>query len=534
MRAPGDRTPPSRHLGNGIRRPGRVSDDDVAGPAPSAAPSGPPSRRRARARRRRGPPPRRVPARPFGRQGHRPPGRARACGRDARRRRPPAPRTRCTAPGQPATGRARPRCRRGRRQWPGEQRDARRPRAFLGAHPGVVHRGVRRADAGPGGGMVRDPGGRARARGGSDGFRQDPRRLSVGPRPADVRASTREPGAALPGAVRVAAEGPRRRRRAQPALAAGRDPAGGGLPVPEVVVGVRTGDTPPGERRAFGSRPPDVLITTPESLYLVLTSAARAGLSGIRTVILDEIHAVAGTKRGAHLALSLERLDALLEGGPGPAQRIGLSATVRPVESVAGCLSGARPAHDGGRTVTVVQPPVTKQVEVQVVVPVPDLTDLTPPAAPSDAAPDAAPRPSIWPHVEERVVDLVAAHRSTLVFTNSRRGAERLTARMNEVWAARQGAGVPDPGTLWAAQVTAQSGTAVGIDTRDASGILARAHHGSMSRAERTRTETELKSGHLPAVVATSSLELGIDMGAVDLVVQVGAPPSVASGLDHQ
>ena len=317
-----------------------------------------------------------------------------------------------------------------------------------------------------------------------------------------------------------------------------------GLPVPEVVVGVRTGDTPPGERRAFGTRPPDVLITTPESLYLVLTSAARAGLSGVRTVILDEIHAVAGTKRGAHLALSLERLDTLLEGGPGPAQRIGLSATVRPVENVARFLSGARPANDGGRTVTVVQPPVAKQVEIQVVVPVPDLTDLTPPAAPSDAAPDAVPgtgpdavpavpRPSIWPHVEERVVDLVAAHRSTLVFTNSRRGAERLTARMNEVWAARHGAGVPDPGTLWAAQVTAQSGTAVGIDTRDASGILARAHHGSMSRAERTRTETELKSGHLPAVVATSSLELGIDMGAVDLVVQVGTPPSVASGLQR-
>ena len=133
-----------------------------------------------------------------------------------------------------------------------------------------------------------------------------------------------------------------------------------------------------------------------------------------------------------HLALSLERLDALLEGGPGPAQRIGLSATVRPVENVAGFLSGARPAHDGGRTVTVVQPPVAKQVEVQVVVPVPDLTDLTPPAAAPGAAPRAAPgavpRPSIWPHVEERVVDLVAAHRSTLVFTNSRRGAERLTA----------------------------------------------------------------------------------------------------------
>lgn len=308
-----------------------------------------------------------------------------------------------------------------------------------------------------------------------------------------------------------------------------------GLPVPDVAVGVRTGDTPANERRAFGRTPPDVLITTPESLYLVLTSAARAGLAGVETVILDEIHAVAGTKRGAHLALSLERLDALLEAsGRPPAQRVGLSATVRPVQEVARFLSGARTPADGGRTVTVVQPPVAKQVEVQVVVPVPDLTDIEPmsPEAGEEAPTRAASR-SIWPHVEERVVDLVAAHRSTLVFANSRRGAERLTARMNEVWAQRQGADVPDPGGLWAAQVTAQSGTAVGIDTRDASTVLARAHHGSMSRTERTRTETELKSGLLPAVVATSSLELGIDMGAVDLVVQVGAPPSVASGLQR-
>src|SRR5690606_10974365 len=156
----------------------------------------------------------------------------------------------------------------------------------------------------------------------------------------------------------------------------------------------------------------------------VLTSSARAGLTGVRTVIVDEIHAVAGTKRGAHLAVSLERLDALLEHHGGPAQRIGLSATVRPVEAVAEFLAGARPPAEGGRRVTVVQPPATKRIEVDVVVPVPDLADLgSAPGAeepPADDAPAAArTRPSIWPHVEERVVDLVARHRSTLVFTNS-------------------------------------------------------------------------------------------------------------------
>ncbi|MBO0925753.1 DEAD/DEAH box helicase [Cellulomonas sp. zg-ZUI199] len=341
-----------------------------------------------------------------------------------------------------------------------------------------------------------------------------------------------------------------------------------GTTLPEVTVGIRTGDTPPAERRAFATAPPDVLITTPESLYLVLTSGARRGLAGVRTVIVDEIHAVAGTKRGAHLAVSLERLDALLEaeGGPGPAQRVGLSATVRPVDAVASFLGGARTPADGGRSVVVVQPPSQKVIEVDVVVPVPDLGDLAAAGRPGAAgtapgsvgryggpgidpdlagfgapAPGAAattvegerPRASIWPHVEERVVDLVAAHRSTLVFANSRRGAERLTARINEVWAERHGADVPDPGSVRAAAVPGQSGTAAGVDTRDAATIVARAHHGSMSRAERTRTETELKAGRLPAVVATSSLELGIDMGALDLVVQVGAPPSVASGLQR-
>ncbi|AEI12551.1 ATP-dependent helicase [Cellulomonas gilvus] len=315
-----------------------------------------------------------------------------------------------------------------------------------------------------------------------------------------------------------------------------------GRTLPDVRVGIRTGDTPPAERRSFATTPPDILITTPESLYLVLTSGARAGLAGVRTVVLDEIHAVAGTKRGAHLALSLERLDALLEAGPGPAQRIGLSATVRPVDAVASFLAGARPPAEGGRDTVVVQPPSTKEIRVDVVVPVPDLTDLAGVVAAADpvSEPDltgaaAAParRASVWPHVEERVVDLVAAHRSTLVFTNSRRGAERLTSRINEVWAGRQGLDVPDVGAAQPALAPGQSGAAAGIDTREASAILARAHHGSMSRAERTRTESELKAGDLPAVVATSSLELGIDMGAVDLVVQVGAPPSVASGLQR-
>ncbi|MCL2092047.1 MAG: DEAD/DEAH box helicase [Micrococcales bacterium] len=344
-----------------------------------------------------------------------------------------------------------------------------------------------------------------------------------------------------------------------------------GTSLTDVTVSIRTGDTPPAQRRAFATRPSDVLITTPESLFLVLTSAARAGLSGVRTVIVDEIHALAGTKRGAHLAVSLERLDALLdgEGGPGPAQRVGLSATVRPVDTVARFLSGSRTPPDGGRSVTVVAPPATKQIEVRVAVAVPDLSDLTTaPGTDLVAGSDPGPAPvsarllpvslrtpensstpssmlqpaaensavrssSVWPHVHERVVDLVAAHRSTLVFTNSRRAAERLTSRINEIWAVRQGAAVPDPGVAQPAAEPSASGTSAGVDTRDARTVLARAHHGSMSRAERTRTESELKAGLLPAVVATSSLELGIDMGAVDLVVQVGAPPSVAGGLQR-
>jgi ATP-dependent Lhr-like helicase len=292
-----------------------------------------------------------------------------------------------------------------------------------------------------------------------------------------------------------------------------------GEPEPQVLVGVRSGDTTAAERRAFPRTPPDVLITTPESLFLLLTSRAREVLAGVQTVIVDEVHAVAGTKRGAHLALSLERLDAMLDQ---PAQRIGLSATVRPVEEVARFLAGGRP-------VTLVQPPSAKEVDLRVIVPVPDLGELGQPSGDlTGSAAGEPPRTSIWPHVEERVVDLIAAHRSTLVFANSRRLAERLTARLNEVWAERLELDLPAAGSVVPAQLMAQAGASAGAPP-----ILARAHHGSVSKEQRALIEEDLKAGRLPAVVATSSLELGIDMGAVDLVIQVESPPSVASGLQR-
>ncbi len=287
-----------------------------------------------------------------------------------------------------------------------------------------------------------------------------------------------------------------------------------GLPEPEVQVGIRSGDTPAADRRRFATHPPDILITTPESLFLLLTSAARDALRGIDTVILDEVHAVAGTKRGAHLALSLERLDELLER---PARRIGLSATVRPVEEVARYLSPRRGA-------AIVQPGGDKRFDLSVVVPVPDLADL--PAAPAEES-DPQRQSSIWPHVEERIVDLVQAHRSTIVFANSRRLAERLCHRLNEI-AYERATGAPLPEAHSPAELMGGSGAAAGAPP-----LLARAHHGSVSKEQRALVEEELKAGRLPAVVATSSLELGIDMGAVDLVVQVESPPSVASGLQR-
>ncbi|MGH8824508.1 MAG: ATP-dependent helicase [Jiangellaceae bacterium] len=290
-----------------------------------------------------------------------------------------------------------------------------------------------------------------------------------------------------------------------------------GIPEPDLTVGIRSGDTPADERRRFQRTPPDVLITTPESLFLILTSQARESLRGVETVIVDEVHAVAGTKRGAHLALSLERLDALL---PKPAQRVGLSATVRPIDEVARFLGGAQP-------VQVVDPGSAKEWDLRVVVPVEDLGEL----GGHDTGPDSSPeqRSSIWPHVEERVLDLVEEHRSTIVFANSRRLAERLTARLNEISDERAtGEALPAPGELRPSEIMAQAGATRGINA-----TVARAHHGSVSKEQRAVIEDDLKTGRLPAVVATSSLELGIDMGAVDLVVQVESPPSVASGLQR-
>jgi ATP-dependent helicase Lhr and Lhr-like helicase len=281
------------------------------------------------------------------------------------------------------------------------------------------------------------------------------------------------------------------------------------LPAPDITVGLRSGDTSPARRRQLISTPPDVLITTPESLFLMLTSAARQTLAGVETVIVDEVHAIAGTKRGAHLALSLERLDDLLQA---PAQRIGLSATVRPPEEVARFLSGASPT-------TIVAPPAAKTFELTVQVPVPDMANLA--------------NNSIWPDVEARLVDLVETHNSTIVFANSRRLAERLTARLNEIHAERSGGGGPSSYSNPKVAGGAPAHLLGSSQTYGAPTILARAHHGSVSKEQRAIVEEDLKSGRLKAVVATSSLELGIDMGAVDLVIQVEAPPSVASGLQR-
>ncbi|UNS99358.1 DEAD/DEAH box helicase [Streptomyces tubbatahanensis] len=295
-----------------------------------------------------------------------------------------------------------------------------------------------------------------------------------------------------------------------------------GLPEPEITVGIRSGDTPPAERRSIARRPPDILITTPESLFLMLTSGAREALTGVETVIVDEVHAVAGTKRGAHLALSLERLDHLLER---PARRIGLSATVRPVDEVARFLSPRRNA-------AVVQPPSGKEFELSVVVPVEDMGELgsspaQDAAGPGGAGPDGGSKPSIWPSVEERITDLIQEHRSTIVFANSRRLAERLCNRLNEI-AYERATGEPMPQDHSPAELMGNAGAVTGAPP-----LLARAHHGSVSKEQRAQVEEDLKAGRLPAVVATSSLELGIDMGAVDLVIQVESPPSVASGLQR-
>jgi ATP-dependent Lhr-like helicase len=326
-----------------------------------------------------------------------------------------------------------------------------------------------------------------------------------------------------------------------------------GIALPDVTVGVRSGDTPSNERRRLVQDPPDILITTPESLYLMLTSQAGETLRGVHTVIIDEVHAVAATKRGAHLAVSLERLDAMLER---PAQRIGLSATVRPIDEVARFLGGAAP-------VDIVAPPASKTFDLRVTVPIDDMLNPPPPPGSgvsddtqdraattdaSDAPPDTSDgdgdgpewyaadsqlRPeatevtgSVWPHVEEAIVDRILENRSTIVFSNSRRLAERLTGRLNEIYAERLGLDLPDPAVP--AAMMAQAGSTAGADP-----VLARAHHGSVSKEQRAQVEEELKAGRLRCVVATSSLELGIDMGAVDLVIQVESPPSAASGLQR-
>jgi ATP-dependent Lhr-like helicase len=267
-------------------------------------------------------------------------------------------------------------------------------------------------------------------------------------------------------------------------------------------IGLRTGDTPADERARMARQPPDILITTPESLFLVLTSQARSMLPSVEVVIVDEIHAMVASKRGAHLALSLERLQELARKPP---QRIGLSATQRPLEEVARYLGGGEAGRSWRpRPVEIVDAGARKALELTVEVPVEDMSH--PGGAPQkdDAivegnAAAAPPRHSIWPAIHPRLLELVRAHRSTLIFVNSRRLAERLAAALNEL----------------------------------AGEELVRAHHGSLSREQRMQVEDDLKAGRLPAMVATSSLELGIDMGAIDLVIQIEAPPSVASGLQR-
>jgi ATP-dependent helicase Lhr and Lhr-like helicase len=246
----------------------------------------------------------------------------------------------------------------------------------------------------------------------------------------------------------------------------------------ELTVAVRTGDTPQKERQRMLRHPPDILITTPESLFLMLTSQARDILGGVRTLILDEVHAVAGTKRGSHLALSVERLQRLVGE---PVQRIGLSATQRPLEEIGRFVAG-------GRDIELVDAGRAKELDLEIVVPLDDMT-----------VPEEGSFNSVWPSIYPKILELVSEHRSTIVFVNNRRLAERLALRLNEL-AERE---------------------------------IARAHHGSLAREQRLEVEELLKKGEIPCLVATSSLELGIDMGAVDLVVQVESPKSVARGLQR-
>lgn len=342
-----------------------------------------------------------------------------------------------------------------------------------------------------------------------------------------------------------------------------------------VQVALRTGDTTPDERRKIASHPPDILITTPESLYLMLTSQASTVLKTVQTVIVDEIHSLAPNKRGAHLSLSLERLDTLLEK---PAQRIGLSATVNPVEVVARYLGGIHP-------VAVVKSNQPSDFDLRIQVPVADMaavpqnggmvglasvphkssnqasrtkdvwkTDRTLKAAMAakdkqSASVQVSPderrgSSSLWPYIESSLLDEITSHRSTIVFVNSRGLCERLTARLNELYAKRQEFSVLMPEGRQQDYDRTDNGlytpmrSDIGGTTQLATlplkyDCIAKAHHGSVSKEKRLQVEAELKSGQLRCVVATSSLELGIDMGSVDLVLQVAPPLSVASGLQR-
>jgi ATP-dependent helicase Lhr and Lhr-like helicase len=285
-----------------------------------------------------------------------------------------------------------------------------------------------------------------------------------------------------------------------------------GEPFEEPVIGLRTGDTPAKDRQKLIRRPPDLLITTPESLYLMLTSSARETLTGIETVIIDEIHALAPTKRGAHLMLSLERLEEL---NATPPQRIGLSATQRPLEEVARFLGGYSGPQQP-RPVRIIDSGVRKPLEINVVIPVEDMGELGKEPAggpelhsgPATSAIRSPARSSIWPSIYPRVLEQIMAHRSTIIFCNARRAAERLAAKLNEL---AESEGI-EPGE---------------------SGELVKAHHGSIAREQRVVMEDQLKRGTLRAIVATSSLELGIDMGAVDLVIQIESPGAVSRGLQR-
>lgn len=355
-----------------------------------------------------------------------------------------------------------------------------------------------------------------------------------------------------------------------------------GIEVHRPVVGVRTGDTPAGERERMKRKPPDVLITTPESLYLLLTSKARETLRNVEAVIVDEIHAMAPTKRGSHLALTLERLEhEVLHGDrldaeaagradqgtqsagetqaratnskdssadnttdaevasantppKRPPQRIALSATQRPLEEIARFLGGYD--DDGPRPVRIVDAGLRKELQLQVVVPVEDMKELgqeieagRDPEMLSGAAASGLSRRSIWPAVHPRLLELVLQHRSTLIFVNARRLAERLAAKLNELHAQNEREHL-----LRAQGLTGtESEAALAERPDEPPAELVKAHHGSLSRERRLQIEDELKSGKLRGLVATSSLELGIDMGAVDLVVQVSSPGSVSRGLQR-